>query len=83
MDFILRVYFRTPKLVEYESIPFAGTAKYLGIKLDAKLTWKSHLTVKKDELNARFHSMFSILRYSNKLSLANHRLLYVMTIQPV
>jgi hypothetical protein len=38
-------------------IPYANTAKYLGMILDTKLRWKGHIKMKRDELNIKFREM--------------------------
>jgi len=32
----------------FKQVPYANTAKYLGMTLDAKLKWKEHIKMKKE-----------------------------------
>jgi predicted GIY-YIG superfamily endonuclease len=40
-----------PIFINGTQVPYANTAKYLGMTLDAKLRWKEHIKKKRDELN--------------------------------
>jgi predicted GIY-YIG superfamily endonuclease len=35
-------------------VPYANTAKYLGMTLDTKLRWKAHVKKKREELGLRY-----------------------------
>lgn len=83
VDFALRPHPITPTIIDGTVIPHGSHAKYLGLTLDSKLLWRTHVTLKRDELNARFRTMFWMFRHTNRLSLANRRLLYQTVIRPV
>ena len=58
-------------------VPYANTAKYLGMTLDAKLKWKEHVKKKKEEMNIRYHKIKWLLGKNSKLSLNNKLLLFI------
>ncbi len=64
-------------------IPYAITAKYLGIALDAKLFWKEHIKRKKIELNLKLSKMKWLFGRRSNLSIHNKLLLYKQLIKSV
>jgi hypothetical protein len=40
-------------------IPYANTAKYLGMTLDTKLRWKAHVKKKREELGLRYKNILA------------------------
>jgi predicted GIY-YIG superfamily endonuclease len=64
-------------------VPYANTAKYLGMTLDAKLRWKEHIKKKRDELNIKFRKMYWLLGRNSELSVHNKLTLYKQVICPV
>ena len=40
--------------VNSQKVPYANTAKYIGMTLDAKLRWKAHVKKKREELGLRY-----------------------------
>ena len=42
-----------PVTINNQKVPYANTAKYLGMTLDAKLRWKAHVKKKREELELR------------------------------
>ncbi len=83
VDFSLRPHNYTPTYIEGQPVNEASSARYLGVHLDKKLTWKAHLTTKRNELNLRFRAMFWLFNVRNKLTLENKRLLYIAVLRPV
>ena len=55
------------------------SARYFGVHIDRRLTWKTHCEAKRKE----FRSMYWLLRGCNKLNLASKRLLYVTVLRPI
>ena len=83
VDFALRKHGYTPTLINDEPVTYSDNARYLGLHLDKRLTWKYHLHMKRETINQRFRSISWLLRATNKLSLHNKRLLYQALIKPI
>jgi hypothetical protein len=47
-----------PIFINGTKVPYASTAKYLCMTLDAKLRWKEHIKKKHDELNIKFRKIY-------------------------
>ena len=72
-----------PVLFEGEPIPWTDTAKYLGMHLDSKLTWRAHINKKITELKIKRSKIHWLLNRNSALSLENKLLLYKMILKPV
>ena len=57
-------------------IPQDTTVKYLGIHLDRRLTWKTHIITKRKQLGLLLQRMYGILGRKSEFSLVNKVLLY-------
>jgi uncharacterized protein YeeX (DUF496 family) len=64
-------------------LPYANTAEYPGMTLDAKLRWKEHIKKKCDRLNIKFRKMYWLLGRNSELSVHNKITLYKQVIRPV
>ena len=54
MNFTNRRFEHIPVTINNQKVPYANTAKYLGMTLDAKLRWKAHIKKKREELGLRY-----------------------------
>ena len=64
-----------PAFLDNKVIPYANEAKYLGMTLDAKLRWKSHVKKKKAELLIKFRKIYWVMGRRSKLSVHNKLIL--------
>lgn len=64
-------------------IPYANTAKYLGMNLDAKLKWKEHIKKKRAELEIRYRDLQWLIGYKSHLSLHNKLTIYRQILKPI
>jgi len=64
-------------------IPMRPTVKYLGLYLDQRLTWSTHIKSKRLHLYFKLRSMNWLLGRKSQLSLANKLLLYKWMLKPV
>lgn len=69
--------------INQKIVPYANTAKYLGMTLDAKLRWKEHVKKKKEELNIKFRKMYWLIGRQSELTIQNKLLLYRQILKPV
>jgi hypothetical protein len=58
IDFINNKIKQQPIFINGTEIPYANTAKYLGINLDVKLRWEEPIKKKRDKLNIKFRKMY-------------------------
>jgi hypothetical protein len=61
IDFTNKRITQRPIYISGTQIPYANTAKYLGMTLDTKLRWKEDIKKKRDELNIKFRKMYWLL----------------------
>lgn len=64
-------------------IPQREEAKYLGMYLDRRLTWKKHLFVKRKQLGLKLRNMYWLLGRKSQLSIENKVLVYKSILKPV
>ena len=58
LKFTNRHFEHIPVTVNNQKLPYAYTAKYLGMTLYAKLQWKAHVKKKQEELGLRYKNMY-------------------------
>lgn len=71
-----------PLYLNGKVIPFANTAKYLGMTLDTKIKWKEHVKKKNKEIKIKFSELYWML-VDNRISIQNKLLLYNQMIKPI
>lgn len=81
VDFALRPHKTLPIDIDGSQINVKDSAKYLGVHLDKKVTWKKHFMTKKEELKLRLQ--YWMKRPKSKILLGNKRLLYTTILRPV
>lgn len=86
----IHVNFTNKKLVDVPSVrindvkvPYANTAKYLGMTLDVKLRWKEHIKKKKAELDITFRQLYWLIGRKSKLAIQNKVLIYNQVLKPI
>ena len=72
-----------PITLNSQPIPQSEEAKYLGIHLDKRLTWKTHIFTKRKALGIRLRNLYWLFLPNSKLSLENKILIYKTILKPV
>jgi hypothetical protein len=66
-----------------KQVPQAETAKYLGIHLDRRPTWQTHIFAKRKQLGLKFQQMYWILGTKSELLIENKLLIYKTILKPI
>ncbi|CAG9132404.1 unnamed protein product [Plutella xylostella] len=66
-----------------EQLPHKKCVKYLGLRLDRRLTWAEHIKAKKTEANLQYQKLNWLIGRQSPLSLNNKLLVYKCTIKPI
>jgi len=83
IDFTNKKITYLPVSVLGNQIPHSNTAKYLGMTLDAKLRWKEHIKIKKDELEIKLRNLHWLMGRNSTLSTHCKLALYNYVLKPV
>lgn len=65
------------------AIPTANSVKYLGIHIDRRLNWQTHIKAKRKQLNIKTKRLYWLLGPNSKLSLENKILIYKTILKPI
>lgn len=76
-------YTAVPIKLNGSDIPIDKVARYLGVHIDNKLTWKHHIQKKRDQMKMRLSQLYWLLRRKSKLSVNNKLLIYTAIIRPI
>lgn len=71
-----------PVTINHKQIPILHETKYLGMRLDQRLTWKQHIIAKKKEINRLIASMYWLIGRNSTLTIDNKLLIYKAIIKP-
>lgn len=64
-------------------LPQVTEVKYLGLTIDRRLTWRSHIWLKRQQLNLKCSKLNWLLQKQSHLSLENKLLLYKTILKPI
>jgi len=64
-------------------LPQADEVKHLGTHLDRRLTWRKHITTKRNQLDLKLRNLYWIIGRKAQLSLENKLLVYKVILKPV
>lgn len=82
IDFTNKKVEHIPIIINQKIVPYANTAKYLGMTLDAKLRWKEHIKKKKKELEIKYRKLHWLIGRNSTVSIGNKVLLYNQILKP-
>ena len=83
VDFTLRKGSCPHLYINEEAIPRDEQVKYLGLHLDRRLTWSSHIRAKKTQCNIKARKLYWLLGRASQLRLENKILIYKVILKPV
>jgi endonuclease/exonuclease/phosphatase family metal-dependent hydrolase len=83
ITFTLKTKTCPPVLLNGTSIPQSDSIKYLGLHLDRRLTWRTHILTKRHQLNIQFKRMYWLLGRKSELTTENKLLLYETILKPI
>lgn len=66
-----------------EEVPQVETVEYLGLSLDTKLTWNTHITSLIQRLRHRLHQLKYLIKGTSPLPLQHKRTIYFSLIRPI
>lgn len=72
-----------PVYLNNHQIPQADSAKYLGLHLDRRLTWRKHIFSKRKQLGLKLHQLYWLIGKNSQLKLENKLLVYKVILKPI
>ena len=72
-----------PVILNDLQLPQADEAKYLGIHLDRRLTWRKHIFRKRKQLGLKLRQLYWIIGRRSQLSVQSKLLLYKAILKPI
>ena len=72
-----------PVKLNNTQIPQADVAKYLGMHLDRRLTWKTHIWNKRKQLGLTMRKYYWIMSRTSQLTTENKLLVYKSIVKPI
>jgi len=72
-----------PININNKQVQISNHAKYLGMHIDSKLTWKQHLNYKRTQIKLKMNQLHWMMGKHSKLTLNNKILLYKTIIKPI
>lgn len=70
------------KLGDYY-LPHTDIVRYLGLHLDRRLTWQTHIKKKRDQMILKFRNLSWIMGRNSTLSMDNRLLIYKAILKPI
>ena len=70
-------------MLNNQPMPQAENARYLGMYLDRRLTWRTHIWTKRKQLDMRLRSMYWLIGPHSRLTTKNKILLYKTVLKPI
>jgi hypothetical protein len=72
-----------PVYINQTIVPHVEMIKYLGLHFDRRLTWKEHITAKRQQLQHKTRELNWLIGRSSPLTLENKILIYKTVLKPV
>ena len=83
ITFTLRRVSCPPIKINNRYIPIRTSTKYLGVHLDRRLTWKTHITKKKEQINLTYKKLRWLLNKKSKMNINTKMIIYKTIIKPI
>ncbi|GBO42316.1 RNA-directed DNA polymerase from mobile element jockey [Araneus ventricosus] len=70
-------------MIQNSAIPWSQEAKYLGVILDKRLTWKTHINFIKQKFRDNARKLYSLIARNSSMTRENKVLIYTAILRPV